>query len=135
MLPQKPVSLWGRKVARRVFILLILTIIARWEAKVCKLFAHGKSCDLKLRSGTSANYAEHLHPLTHVDPLPPNTHARFPRQMKYVSSQNALATRWILPVMVQLLLCRPYILSKESASTIYATKGMTEVFLASIESV
>ena len=55
----------------------LLTIVARWEA-----FCHGKSCDKKLSGGTSANHAKHLHPLTHVDPLPPHTHARSPRQMK-----------------------------------------------------
>ena len=45
-------------------------------------FWHAESCDKKLSGGTSANHAKHLHPLTHVNPLPPHTHARSPRQMK-----------------------------------------------------
>ena len=46
-------------------------------------FCHGQKLRQKLSGGTSANHAKHLHPLAHVDPLPPHTHARSPRQMKY----------------------------------------------------
>ena len=90
-------SLWGRRVAAKVLQLLLLTIIARWEAKACKLLprlCHVQKLRQKLSGGTSANHAKHLHPLTHARRPSPATHRpEIPTDER--PSQNTLATRWI----------------------------------------
>ena len=93
-------------------------------------FCLGRKLRQNVSGGTSADHAEHLHPITHVDPLPPHTHARSPRQMR--DPVRILKRRDGLPVMGQLCRLR---MSREPVSTIHATEGVTDVFLASIESV
>ena len=89
-------SLWGQKVAAKVFKLLLSTLIARWEAKVCELlprFATAKvATNVERRDFSQSRQA------------PAPTHARRPSAATHTReipatderpSQNTLTTRWI----------------------------------------